>query len=256
VTLPIFGQSAHQYHISTEIYSGPLDLLLQLIERAELDITRLSLAKVTDQYLEHMHSIQDQDPVEVSAFLVIAARLVLIKSLALLPRSEVSEAEIEQDPGEMLARQLILYKKFKEIALHLRKREESGLRTYLRMAATPRGKGKLQRGEITTADLARLMLQMLSMQNYIHPLDTAVTITTLTLKKKINEIISILRITSKSNFKSLLTSENSRLEIVVTFLALLELIRHYSVKVHQDVLFNEIELESVGEMNEEFEPEL
>jgi len=255
VTLPIFGQSARQYQISTEIYSGPLDLLLQLIERAELDITRLSLAKVTDQYLEHLHSIQEQDPVEVSAFLVIAARLLLIKSLALLPKSEISGSDLEQDPGEMLARQLILYKKFKEIALFLHKREESDLRTHLRMAAIPRGNEILQRGDITTTDLAHLMLKMLSMQNYVHPLETAVTISTLTLKKKINEIIAILRKTSKSNFKSLLTSENSRLEIIVTFLALLELIRHYSVEVHQEVLFNEIELERVGDMSDEFETE-
>lgn len=255
MTLPIFGQSARQYQISTEIYSGPLDLLLQLIERAELDITRLSLAKVTDQYLEHLHSIQEQDPIEVSAFLVIAARLVLIKSLALLPKSEISGIELEQDPGEVLARQLILYKKFKEIALYLHNREEAGIRSYLRMASLPRGKQILERGEIKTTDLAQLLLQMLSTQNHIHPLETAVTITTLTLKKKINEIITILRKSSKSNFKSLLTKDNSRLEIIVTFLALLELIRHYSIEVHQEFLFNEIELERVGEMNEDFEPE-
>lgn len=255
MTLPIFGQSARKYQISTEIYSGPLDLLLQLIERAELDITRLSLAKVTDQYLEHLHSIQEQDPIEVSAFLVIAARLVLIKSLALLPKSELSGAELEQDPGEVLARQLILYKKFKEIALYLHKREEVGMRSYLRMAALPRGKQVLERGEINATYLAQLLLQMLSMQNHIHPLETAVTITTLTLKKKINEIITILRKSSKANFKSLLTRDNSRLEVIVTFLALLELIRHYSVEVHQEVLFNEIELVRVGDMDGDFEPE-
>ena len=84
MTFKSFIPSPSKYQITTDIYSGPLDLLLQLIEKAELDITRLSLAKVTDQYLEHLHSITVRDPIEVSAFLVMAARLVLIKSLVLL----------------------------------------------------------------------------------------------------------------------------------------------------------------------------
>lgn len=71
----IAGHQTEGYKINTEVYSGPLDLLLQLIEKAELDITRLSLAQVTDQYLEYMHHLETQDPAEVSAFLVIAAKL-------------------------------------------------------------------------------------------------------------------------------------------------------------------------------------
>ena len=255
MTLPVFGQSARQYQISTEIYSGPLDLLLQLIERAELDITKLSLAKVTDQYLAHIRTLQEKDPIEVSAFLVIAARLVLIKSLVLLPKTDISDLTSEEDPGETLAKQLIAYKKFKEIAFFLHMRETSGLKTYLRMAAAPRRKGLLQKGELLISDLPEIMQQIVSRQNYTHPLGTAVTITTLTLKNKIKEIINILQKGNKSNFKSLLSSRNSRIEIIVTFLALLELIRHYSVQVHQEVLFEDINLESVGDMSGEFEPE-
>jgi hypothetical protein len=76
----------HVYTVSTPIYQGPLDLLLQLIERAELDITRLALAQVTDQYLEYIHNMPELSAQDVSAFLVVAAKLIQIKSEALLPR--------------------------------------------------------------------------------------------------------------------------------------------------------------------------
>ncbi len=83
--------ASHQtegYQINTPVYTGPLDLLLDLIERAELDITLLALAQVTDQYLDYLEQIADLDPAEVSAFLIIAARLVQIKSAALLPKPQ------------------------------------------------------------------------------------------------------------------------------------------------------------------------
>ena len=113
--MPAFVTPVTNYTVVTPIYEGPLDLLLLLIERAELDITSLALAQVTDQYLEHLRNISDLSPDEVSAFLVIAARLLQIKSEALLPRPPQREPG-EEDPGEALARQLILYKRFKELA--------------------------------------------------------------------------------------------------------------------------------------------
>ena len=99
-----------------------LDLLLQLIERAELDITKLSLALITDQYLEYIHKLTDLEADEVSAFLVIAAKLLQIKSEALLPRPPQREPG-EEDPGEALAKQLIMYKRYREIAAILNQRE-------------------------------------------------------------------------------------------------------------------------------------
>ena len=102
--------AAHQvegYQIHTPVFEGPLDLLLQLIERAELNITTLALAQVTDQYLAHLRLMKEQDAAEVSGFLVIAARLLQIKSAALLPRPAIEQAAVEEeDSGEALARQL------------------------------------------------------------------------------------------------------------------------------------------------------
>jgi segregation and condensation protein A len=254
VTFNIFSQSARHYQISTEVFSGPLDLLLQLIEHSELDITKLSLAKVTDQYLEHLHTIGERDPIEVSAFLVMAARLVLIKSIVLLPRENILSIT-EEDPGEILARQLITYKRFKEIALFLRKREENGLRTYLRMAPLPKYHGKLDIGDFCAADIAHIYSKIISMKDQPHPLSQAVTITAITLRQRIKEIVSILQSSSHSSFHSLLSSDHSRMEIIVTFLALLELIKHHSILVLQENLFEDIQLESIGDLNANIEPE-
>jgi len=137
------GITSHQmntYIVNTPVYEGPLDLLLQLIERAELDITKLALAQVTDQYLEHLHNMQEQTPEEVSAFLVIATKLIQIKSEALLPRPPVREPG-EEDIGEALALQLVKYKRYREIADLLARREAAELHTYLRLAPVPKIEG-------------------------------------------------------------------------------------------------------------------
>jgi len=119
------------YQVLTDVYEGPLDLLLDLIEKAELDITSLSLAQVTDQYLDYLKRIQIQSPAEVSAFVLIAAKLIQIKSNALLPHppAEMIEGE-EEDPGIALTRQLLVYKKFKEIGNFLDERILAGIAVF------------------------------------------------------------------------------------------------------------------------------
>jgi len=255
VTTQVFGFSTRHYQVSTEIYSGPLDLLLQLIERAELDITRLSLAKVTDQYLEHLRLIHERDPIEVSDFLVLAARLVLIKSLVLLPKSEPLESPSEEDPGDLLARQLIQYKKVKQAALWLQEREAAQLHTYLRMAPLPKIKERLDLSNISASDLAHLLSAMLANKKEPHPLDQVVTITTITLREKIKSIMDTFKMATKSSFRGLLNTESTRLEIIVTFLALLELIKLHTIQARQEDLFSDISLKCVGEWSEEIETE-
>ena len=117
------------YSVDTEVFSGPLDLLLDLIQRSELDITKLSLAKVTDQYIYYIEQLQTINAADISEFLVIASKLIQIKSEALLPRPIIRPPD-EEDIGEALARQLIIYRKVKQIASWLREREEKGLRRY------------------------------------------------------------------------------------------------------------------------------
>ena len=148
----ILGHQIGGYKVQTSVYEGPLDLLLSLIERAELDITAISLATVTDQYLSYLHGLEQLMPDEISTFLVIAAKLVQIKSEALLPRPPEREPG-EEDPGTELIDQLKLYKRYKEIAGWLVERQENNLRTYLRVAPPPKVEAKLDLSNLTLEGL-------------------------------------------------------------------------------------------------------
>ncbi len=256
MTLPALWQSSSNYKITTEVYEGPLDLLLQLIEQAELDITKLSLAKVTDEYLAHLQTLTQRDPTEVSAFLVIAAKLVLIKSSILLPSLTTAENETEEDLGDQLARQLIEYKKYKDKALWLKDRQEKGLRSYLRVASPPIIKEKLDLSGINIYDLVDILMEIYFQNENITPLSDVVAITTLTLKKRISEIVDLFKRQSRHKFSDLLLSGHSRLDLVVTFLAVLELIKNQSLIADQTQLFGDIAFESTQNISEEFDPEL
>src|SRR5436190_834086 len=140
------------YTVHTPVYEGPLDLLLNLIEHAELDITSVSLAMVTDQYLVYINSLEQISADEISAFLVIAAKLLQIKSEALLPRPPERQPG-EENLGQSLVDQLRLYKRFKEIGGWLNERQQENLRTYLRLAPPPKVEAKLDLSNITLEKL-------------------------------------------------------------------------------------------------------
>ncbi len=252
------NQQISNYTIATSVYEGPLDLLLQLIEHAELDITKLSLAQVTDQYLDYIHQLTDLAADEVSAFLVIAAKLLQIKSEALLPRPPQREPG-EEDPGEALARQLIIYKRFREIAGILYQREAAGLRTYLRVAPPPKLEGSFDLTGITIDDIARAAQDIFTDLSRADALNAVVPPSRVTIREKISLITDFLRHNKNVSFRSLINHENSRLEVVVTFLAMLELIKRHMVRVSQDGLFGDISLEvseawdALDELETEFE---
>ncbi len=238
------------YVVSTEVYEGPLDLLLQLIERAELDITKLALAQVTDQYLERLHSLESTTTEEVSAFLVIAARLLQIKSEVLLPRPPTREPG-EEDPGEALAQQLIAYKRYRQIANLLAWREEQGLRTYLRLAAPPKVEGILDLSGLGLVDLVLAARYILNKDDQRTSLNDVVTAPKVTIREKINLIARFLRKGGGASFRNILGRKRSRLDIVVTFLAMLELVKRRLVQAHQDKLFGDIKVEAINSWEEE-----
>jgi segregation and condensation protein A len=252
--------AAHQtegYTIQTDLYAGPLDLLLDLIERAELDITRLALAQVTDQYLAYMRNLGDRDAAEVSAFLVIAARLVQIKSAALLPRPPVVESSGEEvDSAEALAQQLIIYRRFKQIGSWLEERQKAGLRTYLRIAApTIKVEAKLDLSGVTLHDLTRAAWRILGNKNALPLLSQVVNMPRITIRDRIRSIITALREGGAPTFHHLLHSRH-RLEIVVTFLAMLELIKQHMITADQDSLFTEIKIQASGNLEDLADGEL
>ncbi len=246
------------YRIITEVYEGPLDLLLDLIEKAQLDITRLALAQVTDQYLEYMHNLEERKPDDVSAFLVIAARLVQIKSAALLPRpsSTSTMCEDDIDPGEELARQLLLYRRFKKIAQLLDQRQQNNLRTFLRLApAAVKVEARVDLSGVTLEDLLQAARDVFLTRQTQADLSAVVSLPRVTIREKIFAIRNYLMQQSHGQFSQLLTSSN-RIEIVVTFLALLELVKRHFVLASQPELFGEIEFETIAIWNEINEEEL
>lgn len=253
--------AAHQiegYRISTSVYEGPLDLLLQLIERAELDITSLALAQVTDQYLAHMRTMQEQNAAEVSGFLVIAARLVQIKSAALLPRLVITPVEEEEeDPGEALARQLITYKRFKELSATLAQREESGMRTYLRVAPPAvKIEPRLDLTSLTMQDMLQAAREIFFSKPDLPGLSRVVAMPRVTIREKIHLIVDSLRNFSVTTFGAFIKRRGDRLEIVVTFLAMLELIKRSVVEASQPDLFGSIEVKATGEWDEKDDAQL
>jgi segregation and condensation protein A len=257
VSLQVAEHQTEGYRINTALYEGPLDLLLELIERAELDITKLALAQVTDQYLEYMKNMQNRNAAEVSAFLVIAARLLQIKSAALLPRPPaLAQTAGEEDPGEALAQLLIQYRRFKQIGNWLEERHIHGLHTYLRLdVPTPKIEGKLDLNGLTLLDLVHVAREIFINKSNLRSLNTVVNLPRITIREKIRYVMEILQRAGKSSFRTMLKNK-SRVEIVVTFLALLELVKRHILEAQQSALFEDIQFETIADWDDKEEGEL
>jgi segregation and condensation protein A len=234
--------SPTNYQVATPVYQGPLDLLLQLIERAELDITKLSLAHVTDQYLIYLQELVEFSAEEISAFLVIAAKLIQIKSEMLLPRPPARDPG-EEDPGEALARQLLLYRQFKRVAAYLDSLQRKNQRTYVSYAPVPEIEGKFQLTGLDTLDLRAAYFEVLSRKpEEPVSLDEQIAAPKVTIRQKVRLVADYLLKFGRTNFKALLGKRFSREEIGVTFLAILELVKLDFIETKQDGLFSEIEI--------------
>jgi segregation and condensation protein A len=255
VSFQVAGHQTEGYQVSTAVYEGPLDLLLQLIEHAELDITQLALAQVTDQYLDYLHNLPTQNPAEVSAFLVIAARLLQIKSNALLPRPSILAHANEEDPGEALVRQLLQYKRFKELAINFEKLETAGQRTYLRIAPPSLPiEPKLDLSDLSIGDLIQTARQIF-FKSTLPELGRVLSRPRITIREKIQAILLAVKSASSTSFRSVLIT-HSRAEIVITFLAMLELVKRHIIEARQNNLFEDILLKSLENFDEDQELEL
>src|SRR5574339_598202 len=192
------------YTVHTPVYEGPLDLLLELIERAELDITSVSLATVTDQYLASIKELERLNADEISAFLVIAAKLLQIKSEALLPRPP-ARAPGEEDVGRSLVDQLKLYKRFKEIGGWFNERQEANLRTFLRVAPPPKVEPKLDLSNLTLEGLLNAAERAFAREKEKKPLGTIITAPRVTIREKIDFITKTMKNIHKMTFSGLIT---------------------------------------------------
>jgi len=240
-TQPVEAEQNASYHVELPIFQGPLDLLLGLIEQEELDITKISLAQVTDQYLGYLDVIKETDPDELTDFLVIAAKLILIKSTVLLPRPPDSVIEDEEeDVGDELARQLILYKQFKKIAAQLREIEEDGQRNFIRLVPPPKIEPKLMPGEVSLLDLLQAAREAMAVKPPDPDVDEVVAPVLVTIGQQMAHIRQEITSRSYISFKDLLSQQKHRIEIIVTLLAVLELIKRHVVLANQPNHFGDI----------------
>jgi len=229
------------YEIELPVFQGPLDLLLHLIERQELDISVVSLAMEKKQYLQYLARAEHVDAAALADFLAIAARLVWIKSRLLLPQPPAAEEteEEEEDPGESLARQLRVYKQFKAVAEALRQREQQGLRSYVRLAATPAIERRLDVTGLSVLDLAAAMQRVLA-ETPILMEKEMVRPFLVTIHDKIALACRLLLQQPELRFRHLLAPVIDRVDVVVSLLAVLELVKRRQITVEQPELFGEI----------------
>lgn len=233
-----------KYTIDLPVFSGPLDLLLHLIDKQQLDITAISLLKVTEQYLSQVEQLKENKMEQLIDFLVVAARLVLIKSRALLPETTVAieGEEEEEDPAEALVRQLKQYKRFKQAASWLKDREEKGLRTYLRLAPPPKLESRLDLSGVSVSDLLTAVQAALARVERREDSVTIVQPRRITIEGQINKLRRSITNGRSLMFTDLLSGERNRVEISITLLAVLELIKRQEVAAQQELMFGPITL--------------
>lgn len=240
------SSTSQAYTIDVPAFSGPLDLLLQLIESQELDITAISLSKVTAQYLQQIEELKKDRFEELIDFLAIGARLVLIKSRALLPQEPVigEDGEEEEDPAEALIRQLRRYRRFKMAAGWLGEREKQGLRTHLRVAPPPKMQGRLDMTNVSVDSLVEAIRAALERAATLEESVSVARPRQITIQDQIRRLRSHVRRGEAFPFNELLSKKVTRLEIAVSLLAVLELIKRREVVAVQDGLFGPISIVS------------
>jgi segregation and condensation protein A len=233
------------YKVKLEIFEGPLDLLLYLIKRDEIDIYDISIERITRQYLEYLQAFKELNIDLAGEFVVMAANLIYLKSRSLLPvdQQPPEEDADEDDPRWELIRQLIEYKKFKEAAAQLHTRELEQERMFTREGGTAAAlaDAPLRLGEVGIFQLIN------AFQNVIKRVDAREDLREIfgehfTVSEKIDMILQRVANGMRVQFSELFGDIASKVEIVVTFLALLELIRLKQIQAVQPTPFGEIEI--------------
>lgn len=235
-------------NIRQEKFEGPLDLLLKLIEKEELDITTISLAKITDEYINFVQSSADIKPSEMADFLVLAARLLFIKSKALFPYME-TEAEVDTDD---LEKQLRMYKEYltaaKKIEEILKGKPFMFQREFNRKAIVESVYSFSPPKNLTKETLAMVLGELVERVRPAQAdLEEKQLETVMHIEDRIDLIQKMLVEKIKFNFKKLLEKAGSKTEIIVSFLAMLELAKQRDIVIEQDELFGDIEIERVEE---------
>ena len=223
------------FTLSLVAFEGPLDSLLGVIERGELDPAGLPVAGIVQQYLVYRAETAG-DAGETAEFVALAARLMLLKSRSLLPRPAPPPVE----EGEAVDLELVLaeYRRFKEAAGALREREEAGLRSYPRLAPPPPAPQGTGLSRVTLQRLAAIVRDVLARQAETPA--PVVEREVVTIREKVAELEALLTRTGRVSFTAFISASRTRLEVVVGFMAVLELVRRGVARAEQPTPFGDI----------------
>ncbi|MEW6087980.1 MAG: segregation/condensation protein A [bacterium] len=229
------------YQIKLDNFEGPMDLLLHLIKREEMDIYDIPIAKVTRQYLEYIELLEILDLSLASDFMLMAAVLIQIKSKMLLPIENVNlEEEIGDDPRKALVASVMEYKKFKELAMELEKNRAHQEEIFTRLVPEISIEEENEFVEATLFDL------LSAFKDAIKSVDEKafheIIIEEFTVADKIKEIKTRLYAGSGFYFSEIMEACRTKLEVIVTFIAILELIKQQEIQIRQHGIFGEIKV--------------
>lgn len=244
-----------EYRVQLDVFTGPLDLLLYLIRRDEIDIQDIPIARVTEQYLEHLHMLESLDPNAAGDFLVMASTLLEIKSRTLLPTPPIESSDDDEDPRAPLVRQLLEYKRFKDAARTLGSAADDRARRYVRKPADlPK---ELQGMELEEAQVWDLLAAFGKVMESVGrgPSLHRVDYDDVPIELHAAEVVAILEREGPKSFDDLFDGPPDRMQIVGRFLALLELIRSRRVRAEQEQVFGRIYLFLLEEVIDDAEEE-
>ncbi|MEY4199073.1 MAG: hypothetical protein RLZZ265_813 [Verrucomicrobiota bacterium] len=232
-----------EFKVQFEIFEGPLDLLLYLVKKEEVDIYEVNLTKLATEFIAYVDLMRQLDLDIAGEFLVMASTLMYIKSRELLPKDQqvVVEGEEEgEDPRWELIRQLVEYKKFKDAAGRLQEMEATQENVYRRTAPKLEFEAPAQRMQVSIFDLVNAVNVIL--KRFVAADTRDIFEDKWTVSEKIETIVNLIRERPAVKFSELFAAATSRTEVVVTFLAMLELIRLKQIVIAQPEAFAEIEI--------------
>ncbi|MEE3342975.1 MAG: segregation/condensation protein A [Bacilli bacterium] len=233
------------YVINIDEFSGPLDLLLHLIKKNDIDIYDISIEQITDQYLEYIGKMEKLDIEIASEYLIMASELMLIKSASLLPRNEDIDDEEELDENisrESLINRLIEYEKYKELTKDFKQLEIDRHDIYTKSPSKLKDlthKKIVNDTDITIDDLVDAFSKFIERKDKEKPINTKITNKEYSVKKRKSDIKKYLKINKKAEFKELFDIYNKSY-VIVTFMSILELAKEKKVILEQEDNFNNI----------------
>lgn len=240
--------------VKLEVFEGPLDLLLHLIDKNKINIYDIPIAEITEQYMEYINAMETKNLEIMSEFLVMAATLINIKSKMLLP-VEKTEEEEEVDPRQELVERLLEYKMFKYISEELKDYEQDASKSLFKPPTIPEEIADYKEevnvqellSDLTLAKLQEIYKSIIKKQeDKIDPIRSKfgkIEKEEINLSKKLNQIQEYGLKHRTFSFRHLLESQHSRMEIVVTFLGILELMKMGRIRIQQENLFDDIKIE-------------